>query len=113
MTTPAYVPDLLDALLTGQPVDFHGREVPSDVQDRLARFDGRKPSDGMTTPGGLPAWTPENIAAVADTIRAYLRAEMPEAEAMFFNDDAEEMAMRVWPVVAEQVQAKIAAEVAA
>lgn len=36
MTTPAYVHRILDAWLTGAPLDFQGAEVPADVQERLA-----------------------------------------------------------------------------
>lgn len=33
---PAYVDRLVDALLSGQPIDFQGASVPDDVQKRLA-----------------------------------------------------------------------------
>ena len=33
--TPAYVHALLDALLTGSPINFRGAEVPDDVRNRL------------------------------------------------------------------------------
>lgn len=67
----------------------------------------------MTVVEPLPAWTTPDIVAVADILRAYLRAEVPEAEPMFFNYDLEEMAMRAWPVIAGQVRAKAAGEVPA
>ena len=40
-TTPDYVFFLLDALVTGKPLDFCGAEVPKDVQECLAaRYPG-------------------------------------------------------------------------
>jgi hypothetical protein len=66
-----------------------------------------------TIPAQAPTWTPPDIVAVADVLRAYLRDEMPDEERMFFNSDVEEMAIRVWPVIAEQVRAKMAAEATA
>jgi hypothetical protein len=33
--TPDYVHDLLDAFLSGEPLNFHRHPVPRDVQDRL------------------------------------------------------------------------------
>jgi DNA-binding NarL/FixJ family response regulator len=35
ITTPAYVHDLLDSLVTGAPLNFRGHPVPDDVQTRL------------------------------------------------------------------------------
>ena len=62
------------------------------------------------TPASLATWTTRDIVAVADVLRTYLRTEMPDEERMFFNSDVEEMAIRVWPVIAGQVQAKTAGE---
>ncbi|MEV7264685.1 hypothetical protein AB0N38_14145 [Micromonospora aurantiaca] len=43
--TPTYVHHLLDAFLTGQPLDFHGAPVPLDVQRRLERAMGTPDTD--------------------------------------------------------------------
>jgi hypothetical protein len=53
--TPAYVHDLVTALITGQPVDFSGAPVAPDVAARLqAAVDA-----GTLTVGGLPRPVPQ------------------------------------------------------
>lgn len=58
-------------------------------------------------------WTPADIVAVADVIRAYLDAEDPDVSRQLFNQDVEEIAMRAWPVVERLVRARVAADIEA
>lgn len=53
-------------------------------------------------------WTVAEIVEVADVIRAYLRDEAPDVARLLFNADVEEIAMRVWPVIARQAAADLA-----
>jgi hypothetical protein len=49
-------------------------------------------------------WTTEDILAVADIIRTYFVEECPDVDRLLFNQDVEEIAIRVWPVVEARVR---------
>lgn len=56
----------------------------------------------------LITWTTDDINATADTIREYLKTESPDMERLLFNQEIEEIAMRVWPIVEARTRERIA-----
>lgn len=69
--TPAYVFDLLDHMLTGSPLDFHGHAVPADVIDRIGQGFTRGSVEQTLDP--LPALTDALTGNVIQKIDAGAR----------------------------------------